>query len=586
MTDFTHRLKWGIIICLIAGVGLASGLVIHRLSRPRTETPTTKRVPPAKVDAPQAPSRPVDLRDVTSRTGVTFRHMDGSSGRRYIIESMSAGIALFDYDADGDADIYFLNGAPLEGAKVDVPPRNALYRNDGGWEFTDVTDEAGVGDTTFGLGVTVGDYDNDGYQDLYVNNHGPNVLYRNQGDGTFVDVTQETGVANGHKTGAGASFLDIEGDGDLDLYVSSYVQFSYETHVSHTIKGMPAYPGPLDFAPELDVLYRNNGDGTFTDVSVESGIAGHAGTGMGMICSDYDNDRDTDVFVANDVMANLLFENDGAVKFREVAVLGGTAYEAAGMPQASMGVDGGDYDNDGWLDFYVTSYQSEVATLYRNMANGFFEDVTRLTGAGKGTLSHVTWGNGLVDFDNDGDRDIFIACGHTEDNIELRDDTTSYKARNVLLMNNGDGTFNDVSEQSGNGMLVQQASRGTGYDDLDNDGAVDVVILNSREKPTILRNSTKNSNHWIQIRLRGVNTNRDGVGAHVRVVSGDRTQLAEVHSGRGYQSHSGTRLHFGLGKNARVDRIEVDWIGGGSEVIENVEADQRITIVERDVTSE
>jgi len=523
------------------------------------------------------------LRDVTAKSGITFRHTDGGCGRRYVMETVSAGLATFDYDGDGDIDIYFLNGAPLLGTKADVRPKNALYRNDGGWKFSDVTDEAGVGDTGYGLGVAVGDYDNDGDPDIYLNNYGPNVLYRNNGDGTFSNVTEQAGVPgvnNDTRVGAGAAFLDIDKDGDLDLYVSNYLEFSYEKHVSCTTNGVPVYANPRHYAPLPDTLYRNNGDGTFTDASLESGVGLHPGWGMGIVAADYDNDGDTDVFVANDVAQNFLFRNDGTGKFEEVGLITGFAYDLHGDEQGSMGVDCGDYDNDGWLDFYVTSYQDQLATLYKNLGDGTLQDVTLLTGAGAGTLPHVTWGNSFVDFDNDGDRDLFVACGHLQDNVELYDDTSTYHARNILLMNTGDGKFVDVSDKSGDGLLVKLSSRGAAFDDLDNDGDVDVVILNSREKPTILRNDTDNGNHWIQICLRGVKSNRDGVGARVKVVAGDLTQIDEVHGGRGYQSHYGTRLHFGLGKRNHVDRIEVHWIGGGMDVLKDVGVEQLLTITE------
>jgi len=541
-----------------------------------------KVAPPRDVHGNELPNDTTNivLRDVTDRTGVSFRHTDGSSGRYYIMETMSAGLALFDYDNDGYVDIYFLNGAPLLGARMDVAPTNTLYRNLGNWNFIDATEQAGVGDTGFGLGVTVGDYDNDGDADVFLNNYGPNVLYRNNGDGTFTDVTDQASVDGGGLVGAGACFLDMEGDGDLDLYVSNYVQFSHEAHQQYFVGDVPRYPEPLELPPEIDQLYRNNGDGTFTDVSVESGVANRAATGMGMICCDYDNDADIDVFVANDVMANWLLENDGHGRFREVAIAGGTAFDEAGIPQSSMGVDCADYDNDGLLDFYVTSYQNQLATLYRNMGNAFFHDVTRTSGAGQGTLRHVTWGNGFIDFDSDGDRDLFIACGHTEDNIERWDKNGSYMARNVLLMNIGSGRFIDVSATCGDGLAVKLCSRGAAFDDLDNDGRVDAVILNSRREPTILRNETETANHWIQVELKGVGSDRDGVGAHVEVAAGDLVQVAEVHSGRGYQSHYGSLLHFGLGKHERVDRIEVRWIAGGADVVENADADQRMRIVE------
>jgi hypothetical protein len=523
---------------------------------------------------------PFQLREVTKQSGITFRHTDGSCGNRYIMETVCCGVALFDYDGDGDIDIYFLNGAPLKGAKVTVPPTNALYRNDGGWKFTDVTQEAGVGDTGYALGVAVGDYDNDGDLDLYLNNYGPNVMYRNNGDGTFTDVTRQTGTGNGHRVGAGACFLDADKDGDLDLYVSNYLKFSYEMHACASYKGISVYAGPTHYPADPDTLYRNNGDGTFTDVSMESGIGQHAGWGMGMVCADYDNDGDTDVFVANDLCENFLFQNDGTGKFEEVGLIAGVAYDIHGDEQGSMGVDCGDYNNDGLLDFYQTSNQGQLALLYQNLGGGSFEDVTLATGAGAGTLSNVTWGTGLVDFDNDGDRDIFVALGHLHDTIDLCDDTTSYLARNVVLMNTGDGRFVNVSDECGDGLAVKLSSRGAAFDDLDGDGDIDVVILNSRREPTILRNDLLPGNHWIQIQLRGTKTNRDGIGAHVKVTAGDLTQMDEVHSGRGYQSHYGMRLHFGLGRRDRVDRIEVRWIGGGVDVLEDVGVDQLLTITE------
>jgi len=523
---------------------------------------------------------PIQLRDVTGKTGITFQHTDGSSGKRYIVEYVSSGLAVFDYDGDGDEDIYFLNGAPLRGMVVATPPKNALYRNDGNWRFTDVTDRAGVGDEGHGLGVAAGDYDNDGDLDLYVNNYGPNVLYQNNGDGTFTNVTAKAGVGNGRKVGAGANFLDVDGDGNLDLFVSNYVKFSYDTHVIRTKRGFGLYPSPMEYESYPDTLYRNNGDGTFTDVSAESGVGKPAGPGMGTVCGDFDNDCDTDIFVGNDVSANYLFVNDGQGKFTEMGLLTGAAYDVDGYPHGSMGAACGDYDNDGWLDIYVTSYQRELATLYRNLGNGFFEDVTRLSGAGLGTHPHVTWGNAFVDFDNDGDRDLFVARGHLYDNVEQFDGTSSYHTKNLLLMNVGNGKFVDVSDQCGDGLAVKLSSRGAGFDDLDNDGDVDVVILNSRREPTILRNDSVNDNHWIQIRLRGTKTNRDGVGAHVKVTAGELVQIDEVHSGHGYQSHFGMRLHFGLGKRDRVDRIEVRWIGGRVDVLENIGVDRMLTITE------
>ncbi len=381
---------------------------------------------------------PIQLRDVTAASGIRFIHTDGSSGRYHIVETVCSGLALLDYDGDGDEDIYFLNGGALPGTQFDQPPRNALYRNDGNWRFTDVTAQAGVGDTGHGLGVAAADYDNDGDLDLYVNNYGPNVLYQNNGDGTFRDVTQQAGVGNGDQVGAGACFLDMDADGDLDLYASNYVKFTLQNHHIVHFNGYPAYVGPLDYAPTADTLFRNNGDGTFTDVSRAAGIADHLGPGMGMICCDFDHDGDTDIIVGNDMAGNFVFQNDGAGNFQEMGLLTGLAYDVSGKPQGTMGIECGDYDNDGRLDLYATSYQQDLATLYRNQGDGLFEDVTRLSGAGEKTLVHVTWGCGIVDFDNDGYRDLFVACGHLHDNVEKFDTTASYLATNHGVPQHGD----------------------------------------------------------------------------------------------------------------------------------------------------
>ena len=522
----------------------------------------------------------IKFADVSEQTGITFKHTDGSSGKRYIVESVSAGLALFDYDGDGDIDIYFLNGAALPGAVFERPPGNALYRNDGNWSFTDVSEQSGLGDTGYGLGVTAGDYDNDGDADVYLNNYGPNVLYRNNGDGTFTDVTKYAGVGNGDRVGAGACFLDMDGDGDLDLFVSNYLKFSPADHVPHSKKGFGQYGTPLDYPAEPDTMYRNNSDGTFTDVSAMCGIAEHPGTGMGTVCADYDNDGDTDIFVANDVMGNFLFKNDGTGSFEEVGLGAGVAYDYYGREQASMGANCGDYDNDGLLDFFVTSYTQELATLYHNLGDGLFEDATLTSGAGVGTLNDVTWGGGLIDFDNDGDRDIFIAAGHVQDNVENYDNRTSYRQRNIVQMNTGKGRFTNVSGNCGNGLEVTLTGRGAGFDDMDNDGDVDAIVLNARARPPILRNDSSPAGHWLKVRLEGVKTNRQGVGARVKVIAGDLILADEAHSGRGYQSHFGTWLHFGLGRHERIDRIEIDWVGGKTDVFPDIAADQYVTLTE------
>jgi hypothetical protein len=590
------RVRAGMLLAITAALAAAAAVVVALRDRPRSrEGPAAHSSPQGGAtksddgpnsstagDPAAARSCPIRLHDVTAQTGIGFRHTDGSSGRHYIVETITSGLALLDYDGDGQIDIYFPNGAPLPGTTVDKPPRHALYRNRGGWRFDDVTEAAGVGCTAYGVGAVAGDFDNDGHTDLYVSNFGPKVLYRNNGDGTFTDVTARAGVADGNKIGAGACFLDYDGDGDLDLFVANYVHFTYENHVAEQHGEFPEYAGPKRFGPERFALYHNTGDGMFTDVTDASGIGAHLGKGMGVVAADYNRDGRPDIFVLNDVFGNFCFRNEGDGRFTEQGLSVGFMYNGQGKPLGSMGVDCADYDNDGWLDFYQTSYEEELPVLFRNI-HGILEDVTLRTGAGSNTRNNVKWGCGFVDFDNDGHRDLFIAMGHLQDFIDRYSNLATFKARNVLLRNRGDGTFEDVSDRCGDGLQACFSSRGAAFDDLDNDGDIDVVVLNARDPPTVLRNmyyERGGANHWLQIVPRGVKTNAGGVGAWVRVVAGPLTLVDEVHSGRGYQSHWGSRLHFGLGSQRRVDRIEIYWPGGGVQVLQDVSADRILTVTE------
>ncbi len=548
---------------------------------PPAVDPSSKTSASATAEVANCPFR---LRDVTHDTGITFVHTDGSSGLRYIVESMSSGIATFDYDGDGLIDIYFPNGAPLPGCtEADRPPRHALYRNLGNWQFVDVTDQAGVECTTFGLGVTSGDFNNDGAQDLFVNNFGPNVLWVNNQDGTFQAVTQQAGIGISDLTGAGACFLDADADGDLELYVGNYIHLDCSQHVPRVFGGVPSYPTPRDYEPVPDELYRNNGDGTFKDISVESGVAAVAGRCMGITGADYDNDGDTDLFICNDVQQNFMLQNDGHGRFQDVSLIAGSAYNASGGVMANMGVDSADYNNDGWLDFFTTNYSGESPILFHNLGQGLFDDASARTNAGAGCYMHVNWGLGFVDLDNDGYKDLFIGNGHTEDNIEERMIGAVYKADYIVLRNVG-GKFVNVSEQCVEGARRKLAAKGLAIDDLDNDGDLDLVVQASREGPMILRNmliESGSQNHWLQVRLVGVSANRDAVGSRVIVSAGELTLIDEVHAGRSYQSHSGSRLQFGLGLHDKVDRIEVHWLGGQVEVLQDVEVDRLMTIVQR-----
>ncbi|MBI2479560.1 MAG: CRTAC1 family protein [Planctomycetia bacterium] len=428
--------------------------------------------------------------------------------------------------------------------------------------------------------MTVGDYNTDGAPDLYITNFGTNVLYRNNGDGTFADTTIETGTGANGGVGAGACFLDMDADGDLDLYAAKYLEFDAAANVTRTINGVPAYASPEKYQPLPDVLFRNESDGTFRDVSIASGIAAYRSWGMGVVAADYDADGDTDIYVSNDVRESYLFENDGAGIFNEVGLRAGLAYDAFGNAQGSMGVDCGDYNNDGKLDFLQSSFQLQHAVLYENQGQGFFEDVAHAAGIAADTFAQVTWGVGLVDFDCDGHRDIFVACGHLQDNVELYDANVTYKARNLLFMSRGNGTFVNQTDHAGSGMQLAFSSRGCAFGDLDNDGDVDCVITNARERPSILENEGDTNRHWIEFSLVGCRANRDGVGTKVRVTTQTLAQTAEVHSGRGYQSHFGSRLHFGISEHTVVDQLEVRWVGGGVDAFKEIPSNRRYLVIE------
>lgn len=504
----------------------------------------------------------IQLTDVTDQSNVQFEHTHGGNGMEYIVEGMSTGIVTFDYDADGNVDIYFLNGAALQGTDDDSERRNALYRNNGDWTFTDVTEEAGVGDSGYALGATVADYDGDQDLDIYISNFGANVLYRNNGDKTFTDVTAEAGVGNGNRVGAGVAFFDMDGDEDLDLYAANYVNFDYDKHVPIIIKGMRFQAGPQYYEPVPDSLFRNNGDGTFTDVSQESGVASVSGPGMGLVCADFDEDQDLDVYVCNDGQPNFLFQNDGKGGFEEIGLLAGLAYDFSGKANSSMGVDIGDFDLDGLFDLFVTNYQGEMPVLYRNLGGGLFEDATTTGRVTHELFPHVNWGTAFIDFDNDGDEDIFVACGHF-DRVEQIDDRTQKKLKNYLLRNDG-GRYVDVTDESGTGFKVIETSRGAAFEDFDNDGDIDAVVLNSSARPTLMRNDTDNLNCWLEVELQQPGKNPFAIGAVIQVVGSGQKRIAV--SGRGYQSHYGSRLHIGLGTVAeQMAVVKVTWPDASTE---------------------
>lgn len=511
---------------------------------------------------------------------VPFQHTVGSSGERYVVEPMTAGLALLDYDGDGFIDVYFINGAPLPGTpKVDPPPTNHLYRNLGDWRFVDVTESAQVGDTGYGLGVAAGDVDNDGDPDIYVSNFADDVFYINNGDGTFTEAANACGLNDGSRFGAGVCMLDIENDGNLDIYCANYQYFTFDKHFQQTIGDYQYHPGPHDFPPADDLLFRSKGDGTFTDISATSGIRVKPAPGMGVVSADFDGNGAADILVANDSFANFLFLNDGTGHFTEDALIAGVALDRMARPNGNMGIDCGDVDNDGLLDIFTTTYQDEMPVLYRQVAVGFFEDVTNRAKIASGLLPHVTWGLGIVDFDNDADKDLYVACGHFLDNIKHLDDRTSVKVNNFVMQNNGKGIFDDVTEAVGAAAEPIESSRGAAFDDLDNDGLIDIVVVNADTAPSFIENQSP-VQQWIAIELSGTRSTRDAAGAIVRVRTETQTQMSVVHLGRSYQSHFGTRLHFGLGERTK-GVIEVRWPSGKVQTLNFTDPNRVLRIIEQ-----
>jgi hypothetical protein len=538
-----------------------------------------------KDDTPQSalrtPHSGVQFTDVTAEAGIQFRHVHGGSGEKYFVETLGSGATFFDYDRDGDQDLYVVNSGPLPGYAPDEVVKNILYQNNGDGTFTDVTNEAGIGDTGYGMGVAVGDVDNDNYPDVYVTNFGPNVFYHNNGDGTFTDETQKAGVGN-DQWGTSAAFADVDGDGNLDLYVANFVDFSLDKnkYCGNRRKGTRRYCGPRDYEGVSDILFRNNGDGTFSDVSKESGVENIGGKGLGVVFVDFDNDEDADVYIANDSVRNFLYRNNGNGIFTDITFLSGTGYNEDGMAQAGMGTDAGDYDNDGYFDLFVTNFSHDHNTIYRNNGTGIFDDYTFLTGLKESSWSYVGWGTGFFDYDNDGDQDIFITNSPSVYDmgiIEIDEDTPH---QDLLFENLGDGTFIDVSKKSGDHFHIEKSGRGVAFGDMDNDGDMDLFVTNNNQDAVLLRNDGGNQNNWLIIRTIGTESNRDGIGTRIKVVTGDITQMDEVKSGTSYLCQSDLRLHFGFGEKKRVDLLEIRWPSGLVETYENVKTNQLLIVTE------
>jgi len=526
--------------------------------------------------------------DVTAKSGIRFKHEASRTAEKYLPETMGAGVAMFDYNNDGRLDLLFVNGARLRdpmprGAFPDKSdPRfwNRLYRNNGYGTFTDVTETAGVQGTAYGMGVATGDYDNDGYTDLLVTNVGGNTLYHNNGDGTFTDVTAQAGVA-GSGWCTGACFIDYDRDGRLDLIVTRYLDWDFASNIfcGQHRQGYRTYCHPDQFAPVSYLVYHNEGGGRFKDVSKQCGIGLSPGKGLGIAVNDFDRDGWPDIFVANDSLAQQLFHNNRDGTFTEVALDVGLAYDQDGKVFAGMGADFADYNNDGWPDIFVNALANQKYALFRN-DKGTFEDTSNQTGIGGITILHSGWGTKMIDYDNDGWRDLFVAQGHVLDNIELTEPSLHYR-ESLLLMRNREGQFRDVSRQSGHAFQVPLSARGAAFGDLDNDGFIDIAINCNDGQAIVLRNEGGNGNHWLSIRLVGSASNRDGIGARVRLVSeSGLEQHSFVSSAGSYLSASDKRTHFGLGSAKKVRLLEITWPSGMVQRLDSISADQPLTVHE------
>jgi enediyne biosynthesis protein E4 len=513
--------------------------------------------------------------DVTAASKISFVHQSGATPDKYMFETFGSGVAWIDYDNDGFPDLFFVNGKP--GAS------NALYHNNKDGTFTDVSQKAGVaGNLTkqYRTGVAVGDYDNDGRLDIYVTAFGPNTLYHNNGDGTFSDVTSKAGVAGGAtEWSTSTGFIDFDRDGDLDLYVTNYLDYRMDDnpYCGFRKEGYRMYCNPTTFDGVADRLFRNNGDGTFSDVSREAGIANPAGKGLGVVFCDYDRDGDTDIYVANDMVRNFLYRNNGNGTFTDVAYAAGVGFDLNGKAQAGMGVDCADFNGDRLPDIFVTNFSDELNTLYQNLGNGLFEDVTTKIGLGSG-YEPLGFGTRLFDFDNDGDNDIYVTNGHVADNVQLYQKHT-YAQKDLLYENVG-GRFRDISSQSGSVFQADRVGRGLAVADFDNDGALDVVITSVGRPAVLLKNQAGKRGNWITIRAEGTRSNRFGLGATVQVETSEGVQVGEINNVASYESSSDIRAHFGLGPAKTIKQIEIAWPSGAKQVLKDVAVDQILTVKE------
>jgi hypothetical protein len=529
--------------------------------------------PGSQAEIPHEPT--IQFTNVTQAAGIKFVHYRGNNGIPINLEIFAPGVCVADFDGDGFQDIYFTNGRDLYGRGISA--RNALYHNNGDGTFTEITDQAGVPGTGYGLGCVWGDYDNDGLPDLFVTQYGRNVLYHNNGDGTFTDVTDKAGVA-GLQYGAlfhsGATFFDYDRDGLLDLYVGGYVTLGPDSPRYCEFFGIRTSCPPNAYKGSANILYHNNGDGTFTDVTRESKIYQPNGKNLAVEAGDYDNDGWVDLFVANDGLAAYLFHNEHNGRFTERGIESGMGLTAVGKEMAAMCISLGDYDNDGWLDLYISDFQGQSDHLWHNEGKGFFEEVSGKTGIARPTRDVLSFGGGFFDYDNDGWLDLFIANGHVYPEAEQVSPTTHFKQINTLFHNQGNGKFVETTKVAGDGFKTPYVGRGVAFVDFDNDGFLDVVVGNNGDPPLLLHNSGGNGNHFVNFRLVGTKSNRDAMGARIRVLAGGLSQIREIAGAGSYLSQSDLRANFGLGKAARVELVEITWPNGQKQTFRDVSADK------------
>ncbi len=561
------------------------GMTIGRPTKgipPRNQLHSTGHRASATV---QSADSPMIFENTIDASKIHFVLKNSVSPQRYSIETMTGGVAVFDYNNDGFLDIFFANGAQIPSLNKNDPSfYNRLFHNNGDGSFTDVTEKAGVDGVGYSMGVAAGDYDNDGFVDLYVTGFNHNQLLHNNGDGTFTDVTEKAGVSGifpgqGKPWSVTAGWIDYNNDGLLDLFVVNYLDYSVSTAHSCQTDNIVDYCSPNEYRGTPNILYQNNGDGTFTDVSRQSHISQYVGKGMGVAFADYDDDGFTDIFVSNDTFPNFLLHNNADGTFTDVALLAGVAYNENGKTVAGMGTDFRDIDNDGKPDIFHAAMYGDTFPLYRNLGNGQFEDVTDKTGLAAMTTRFTAWGTGLFDFDNDGNKDIFAAGSAILDN-SMEVNHKPYSLPNLLYRNFGNMTFMDESAQAGASFSVPAAHRGAAFGDLDNDGKVDIVVTVLNAAPELLMNRSSNPNHWIILKLVGVADNRDGLGTKVKITTANGVQYNQATTAVGYNSSSDKRVYFGLGNAPVVDRIELAWPTGVKQILKDVKADQILTIVE------